>query len=190
MPKHPLTALVPYIRDELAPDERLRVALHVEECGECRELTASLAAISADLARWVEQMPAPDPSVYRVELARKLASRQTAKPRFWSPRFAWVSFAALSASAIALILMVSIHRQPSLPSVEQLSTENEISDAGIGLLRDYPVVSHLDLLENYDVIEHLNELPEADTQRGAAPAEADLDWCVLYGAGLVRSSSS
>jgi hypothetical protein len=67
-----------------------------------------------------------------------------------------------------LILMLNLHRQSSLPSVEQLTTESEISDAGIGLLRNYPVVTHLDLLENYDVIEHLNELPETDDQRHAA----------------------
>ncbi len=31
----------------------------------------------------------------------------------------------------------------------------------IGLLRNYPVVEHLDLLENYDVIERLDELTPA-----------------------------
>jgi len=71
------------------------------------------------------------------------------------------SLAAAGASAIALIVMFGTYSQPSVPPVEQLAIENEISDAGIGLLREYPVITHLGLLENYDVIEHLNELPEA-----------------------------
>ncbi len=169
MAKHPLTELIPYMRDELAPYERARVARHLEECAECRGLGDSLARTSADLARWIEQMPVPNPSVYRTQLAHKLAARIAGRP-LWRPRFAWISLAAVSACAIGLILMFSVHSRQVIPSVEQLATQTEISDAGIGLLRNYPIVSHLDLLENYDVIEHLNELPEVDNQRRAAPA--------------------
>jgi Putative zinc-finger len=191
MAKHPVTALIPYMRDELAADERAFVALHLEECAECRDLRDSLADVSADLARWIEQIPAPDPLVYRAQLARKLASRQVAQLHsWWGPRFAWVSFAAAGAAAIALILVLSIHRQPFMPSVEELATENGIFDAGIGLLRDYPVVSHLDLLENYDVIEHLNELPEMDNQGRAGPASADLDHYALHGVDRIQRSST
>jgi predicted anti-sigma-YlaC factor YlaD len=170
MAKHPITALVPFLRDELATGERARVAEHLEGCAECRELRASLAGLSADLSHWIEQMPAPDPVFYRAQLARKLAARQGTERRFRWPRMALVSFAAVSAAAIALLLTLGIHGQPNVPSVEQLATGYEISDAGIGLLRDYPVVEHLDLLENYDVIEHLNEMPEADDQDHASPA--------------------
>jgi hypothetical protein len=69
-------------------------------------------------------------------------------------------------------------------------TENGIFDAGIGLLRDYPVVSHLDLLENYDVIEHLNELPEMDNQGRVGPASADLDRYALHGVDRIQRSST
>jgi hypothetical protein len=189
MAKHPVTALIPYLRDELPTDERAFVALHLEECAECRDLRDSLADVSADLARWIEQIPAPDPLVYRAQLARKLASRPVAQLQSrWRPRFAWVSFATAGAAAIALILVFSIHRQPFIPSAEELATENGILDAGIGLLRDYPVVSHLDLLENYDVIEHLNELPEMDNQGRAASASADLDRYALHGVDRIRRS--
>ena len=169
MTTHPLTALIPYMRDELAAHERASVAYHLEECAECRDLKDSLAHLSTDLAGWIEQMPVPNSSVYRAQLARKLAARM-AEPRLWRPRLAWVSLAAAGACAVGLILTLSIHNRPVMPSVEQIVTATEISDAGIGLLRDYPVVSHLDLLENYDVIEHLNELPEVDNRRRAAPA--------------------
>jgi predicted anti-sigma-YlaC factor YlaD len=168
MVKHPVTALVPYLREELGDGERAYVARHLEGCAECRELSNSLAGISADLARWIERIPAPDPSVYRAQLGRKLASQQEPRQWFRWPRFSRVSMAALGVSAIALLAILSIQRQSRLPSVEQLATGNEISDAGIGLLRNYPVVSNLELLENYDVIEHLNELHDEDVQHHAA----------------------
>jgi hypothetical protein len=190
MAKHPVTALIPYMRDELASDERAFVALHLEECAECRDLRDSLADVSADLARWIAQIPAPDPLVYRAQLASKLAVHRRAKPQSRRSRFAWVSFATAGAAAIALSLVYSIHRQPFMPSAEDLATENGMLDAGIGLLRDYPVVSHLDLLENYDVIEHLNELPETDNQGHAAPASADLDHYALHGVDRIRHSST
>ena len=34
--RHPETALVPYVKDELAPAERARVATHLEGCDGCR----------------------------------------------------------------------------------------------------------------------------------------------------------
>ena len=190
MAKHPVTALIPYLRQELAAGERAFVALHLEQCAECRDLKDSLAGVSADLARWIEQIPAPDPSIYRAQLARKLAARQVAQTQSWrSRRFAWISFATAGAAAIALILVLSLHRQPFIPSVEEFATENGIFDAGLGLLRDYPVVSHLDLLENYDVIEHLDELPAMENQGHPAPASADLDQYVLHSSDRMQRSS-
>ena len=170
MAKHPRTALVPYLRDELATDERARVARHLEACAKCRELRDSIAEMSADLAHWIEQMPVPALSSYRAQLERKLATRQAPEPRSWRPRLAWFSIAAAGAGAIALLSMLNIRSRPIVPPVEQLATENEMADAGIELLRDFPVLTHLDLLENYDVIEHLNELPEANNQSDTARA--------------------
>jgi anti-sigma factor RsiW len=170
MAKHPVTGLVPYLRGELAPAERLRIGNHLAGCGECRQLSDSLARTSANLVRLIEQMPAPDPLVYRAQLARKLAARRSPQAGWWRPRFAWVALAAAGASAIGLLTTLAIGSRPMVPPVDQLATETEMAQAGIGLLRDYPVVSHLDLLENYDVIEHLNELPAADNQNDAARA--------------------
>ena len=140
MANHPVTALIPYLREELAAGERALIALHLEQCAECRDLKDSLAEVSADLARWIGQIPAPDPSIYRAQLARKLAVRQVAQTQsWWNGRFAWISFATAGAAAIALILVLSLHRQPFIP-FEEFATENGIFDAGLGLLRDYPVV--------------------------------------------------
>jgi predicted anti-sigma-YlaC factor YlaD len=169
MAKHPTIALIAYLREELPADERVRVMRHLEGCATCRDLKDSLARVTADLARLLDQMPAPDPLIYRAQLALKLAARP-AERGWWRPRLTWLSLAAAGAGAIALTLTLNIRNRPSVPSVEQLTDENEISDVGIGLLRDYPVVTHLDLLEDYDVIVHLNELPQADNPQRAAPA--------------------
>ncbi len=168
MSTHPQTALIPYLRDELNEDERTRVADHLRGCAECRESAESLAALSAELARQMERMPVPEWMSYRAQLYRKLAARgQTAERRWWHPGLAWGSIATAGVAVAALILVLTIRSGPSTPSVDQLAVENEMAGADIGLLRNYPVVEHLELLEDYDVIEHLDELPPVAKQDDA-----------------------
>lgn len=168
MSSHPQTALLPYLRDELDADERTRVADHLQGCAECRESAESLAALSAELARQMERMPVPEWTAYRAQLHRKLAAReQTAERRWWHPGLAWGALATAGVAVAALILVLTIRSGPGTPSVEQLAMENEMAGADIGLLRNYPVVEHLELLEDYDVIEHLDELPPAAKQGDA-----------------------
>jgi len=170
MPTHPLTALMPYLREELETAERVRVARHLAQCRECRDLMYALAAVSADLVRRIEQMPGPHSTAYQTQLSRKLAARLApVTQRSWPANLKWGLLGAASVAAIVLLLVLGIQR-PSMPSVEDLATDNGIADVGLGLLRDYQVVTHLDLLENYDVIMHLNELPQEDNQPRAAAA--------------------
>ncbi len=56
------------------------------------------------------------------------------------------------------MLALALSTGPRPPGVDQLEVEGALADADIGLLREYPVVEHLDLLENYDVIENLDQL--------------------------------
>jgi anti-sigma factor RsiW len=167
MSSHPQTALLPYLRDELDADERTRVADHLQGCAECRESAESLAALSAELARQMERMPVPEWTAYRAQLHRKLAAREQTAGRWWHPGLAWGSLATAGVAVAALILVLTIRSGPGTPSVEQLAMENEMASADIGLLRNYPVVEHLELLEDYDVIEHLDELPPAAKQGDA-----------------------
>jgi anti-sigma factor RsiW len=168
MSTHPQSALLPYLRDELDADERTRVADHLQGCAECRQSADSLAALSAELARRMERMPVPEWTAYRAQLHRKLAAReQTAERRWWHPGLAWGSLATAGVAVAALMLVLTIRSGPGTPSVEQLAMENEMASADIGLLRNYPVVEHLELLEDYDVIEHLDELPPATKQGDA-----------------------
>jgi anti-sigma factor RsiW len=168
MSTHPQTALIPYLRDELNVDERRRVADHLQGCAECRQSAESLSALSAELTRQMERMPVPEWTAYRAQLHRKLAAReQTTERRWWHPGLAWGSLATAVVAVAALILVLSIRSGPGTPSVEQLAMENEMAGADIGLLRNYPVVEHLELLEDYDVIEHLDVLPPATKQDDA-----------------------
>jgi anti-sigma factor RsiW len=168
MSTHPQTALIPYLRDELDADERARVADHLHGCPECREWAESLAALSAELARRMERVPVPEWTAYRAQLHRKLAAREeTAERRWWHPGLVWGSLVTAGVAVAALMLVLTIRGRPGTPSVDQLATENEMAGADIGLLRNYPVVEHLELLEDYDVIEHLDELHPAAKQDDA-----------------------
>ena len=73
--RHPETALVPYLRGELDGEEQARVARHLEGCASCREAAGSAAAAMHELARRVEDVPAPDLAIYRAGLYRKLKAR-------------------------------------------------------------------------------------------------------------------
>ncbi len=167
--RHPETEIAPYLRGELSAGERARVAAHIAGCARCRADAEAFAAVLKTLASDVAQIAEPDWSAYRAELHRKIAARrdhpQTSRSGWWSPRIAWVSMATagVAVAAVVLILTFSPRLQIGAPPVDQLAMEDAIGVTDIGLLRDYPVVEHLDLLENYDVIEHLDELTPTDT---------------------------
>src|SRR5688572_27063066 len=50
MDTHPETALVPFAKDELAPDERARVQAHLAACEACRRALADVRAVLVELA--------------------------------------------------------------------------------------------------------------------------------------------
>lgn len=155
---HPETALVPFIRNELAAIERERVAGHLEGCLQCRQEAESLQSTLAKLSARIDELPAPDWTVYRAQLRRKLAARTEPRARWWSGSVGWASL-GVAAAAAALALWFAIPGfRPSAPPEDQLALEQQLNVTDVGLLRNYGVVERLDLLENYDVIEHLDEL--------------------------------
>ena len=187
--RHPETALVPYMRGELEGEERARVARHLEDCPSCRQAVGDAAAALGELVRRVEEIPPPDPVIYRAQLHRKLDARQRAgagggaEPRWWRrPRIVGLSIGALGAVAAALLLIFTMHQGAGVapPPLDQLAAQDAAMQVGtmqeaamtgadVGLLRDYPMVEHLDLLENYDVIAHLDDVspsaPASDENR-------------------------
>jgi predicted anti-sigma-YlaC factor YlaD len=170
--RHPETALVSYLRCELSGEEQTSVARHLESCASCREAAEGAAAAIRELARRVQDVPAPDPASYRAELYRKLdtrgelAARGNAEPRWWRRRIVGFSLGSLGAAVAALILIFVMRQGARVapPSIDQLAMQEgtmrdaALTGADVGLLRDYPMVEHLDLLENYDVIAHLDEV--------------------------------
>jgi anti-sigma factor RsiW len=182
---HPETELVPYVRGELSADERARVERHLEQCAQCRKSVESSSAILSQLARAVDDVPAPDWTNYRAELRRKLSAAQAGTEGVrersrWRrlrtdvrlPVFSWPSMAMGAAAVAMLAIALVIHRgaAPGAPGVDQLELQQELSSADVGLMANYRVVEHLDLLENYDVIEHLDELPPGDRQNNETPS--------------------
>jgi len=163
---HPDTALVPFIRGELAALERERVAGHLEGCLQCRQEAESLQSLLTELSARIDELPTPNWSAYRAELRRKLVARTQPRARWWGSEwwngsFGWASLAAAAATAAIVIWFAvpGLHfPSPMAPSDDQIALVQQLDVTDVGLLRNYGVVSRLDLLENYDVIEHLDEL--------------------------------
>jgi anti-sigma factor RsiW len=156
--RHPETALAPYLRGELGIEESKRLQTHLEGCARCRDGLASAEAVMQEIALRVGQIPEPDWTAYHYQLQRKLNARVGERVRRWRPGLAWASLATAAVATSAIILAFALSSGPRAPAVDQLEVEGALADANIGLLRDYPVVEHLDLLENYDVIENLDQL--------------------------------
>jgi anti-sigma factor RsiW len=166
--RHLESEIAPYLRGELSAAKRARVAAHLAGCARCRAEADAFAGALKSLASEVARLREPDWSAYRAELHRKIAARrdrpQSSRARWRQPRLAWASMATAGAAVAALVLFLTFspRPQPGAPPVEQLAMEDAMGGADIGLLRNYPVVEHLDLLENYDVIEHLDEVTPTD----------------------------
>src|SRR5271155_4236560 len=96
---HPDTALVPFIRGELAAIERERVAGHLEGCLQCRQEAESLQSLLTELSVRIDELPTPNWTAYRAQLRRKLAARTQPRARWWSGSFGWASLAAAAATA-------------------------------------------------------------------------------------------
>lgn len=159
-PTHPEADLVPYLRGELSAEEGERLRTHLEACARCREELVAAESVLHEVSRRIEQIPVPDLSVYQRQLRRKLNARRAERVQRWRPGLAWPWLATATAgvATAAIVLMFALATGPRPPAVDQFEIEGALADADIGLLRDYPVVEHLDLLENYDVIENLDQL--------------------------------
>ncbi|HYA34742.1 MAG TPA: zf-HC2 domain-containing protein [Candidatus Binataceae bacterium] len=163
--KHPETALIPYLRGELDRDERSRVESHLQTCARCRASMESSASMLREISEKVAQIPEPDWTRYRAQLRIRLAARREQPQTWWRPAYSWMSLAAAGAVAATIVATIAIRPTQQLgptPPVDQLALEDAPAD--LGLLRDYPVVEHLDLLENYDEISNLDQFAPAPSR--------------------------
>jgi anti-sigma factor RsiW len=151
---HPETALMPYVRDELAPAERARVAAHLEGCDRCRVALADVRAVLGALA------PVPVPAEphwgrYRAELRARLAERSQG-PRWWQRPMP----IALSAGLAAALLLFTLLPPPmEKPATNLTQIEETTLGARLDMLKHYDLVTRLDMLDALDEIRQLDVVP-------------------------------
>jgi len=154
MARHPDDDLVPYLRGELPPAERERVARHLEECPDCKQDTELLRDLLGNLAHAIGQPPAVNWARYRAELSEKLEPRR--RQIVWWRRPMPV---ALSASLAGVLLLVAVWggREMSKGG-DAIGPDEVVMGQELGLLQDLRTVERLDLLEDLEVIRNLDGL--------------------------------
>lgn len=154
MDRHPETALVPYVKDELAPDERVRVAAHLDACDTCRRALADVRAVLTELAT---AAPPPEPhwGRYRAELRARLEARARG-PRWWQQPWP----IAVSAALAAALLLFTLRPTPfDKPASNLTQIEETTLGARLDMLKHYDVVQRLDMLDEMDAIRQLDVVP-------------------------------
>jgi anti-sigma factor RsiW len=155
---HPETELIAYLRNELPPASRETVARHLEGCDSCRETSAAFQALLDGLAHG-GAVPAVHWPRYRAELRARLEARTGQRRWVWwrHPLPVAVSAGLATALVVVALLAPSVWREER--RAESLNGfEEVVLGTRLDLLREYPVVEHLDLLENLDVIRQLDGL--------------------------------
>jgi len=154
MARHPDTDLVPFLRGDLPPAERDRVARHLEECPDCRQDAEQLRDLLGDLARSMGQPPTVQWARYRAELREKLEARR-GRRAWWSRPMPL----AVSASLAGVLLVVAVWGGREMSrGTDPLSPDEAVIGHELGLLQEFQTVERLDLLEDLDVIGDLDGL--------------------------------
>ena len=157
---HPERELIAYLKDELAPAARATIARHLDACGTCRQTADAFRKLLEGLA----DVPAPAvhwPS-YRAELRTRLQARTERRPWAWWRHPLPVAVSAGLATALVVVALLAPSARQEERRVRPAENLNGFEEVVLGtrldLLRQYPVVEHLDLLENLDVIRQLDGL--------------------------------
>lgn len=158
--RHPERELIAYMRDELAPPDRERVADHLQACADCRRTEEAFREALNDLGRSVPPPPAIHWGRYRAELRAKLEDRvhQGRRDRWgWWLRPVPLTVGAGLAGILLLFGIQSSFREARLPH-DLTAFEETLVGGKLDLLRQYSLLEHLDLLEDLDVIRNLDRL--------------------------------
>jgi anti-sigma factor RsiW len=152
MDAHPETAFVPYLRGDLAPEERARVAAHLAECAACRGALADTGAVLTALAE-APAPPEPHWGRYAAELRGRLASRR--RVLAWRKRALPLAAAGLAAALVVLTLRPAPVESPAnLTPLEETAL-----GARLDMLKHYEVVQRLDMLDDMDTVRQLDVIP-------------------------------
>ena len=154
MARHPDDDLVPYLRGELPPAERERVARHLEECSDCKEDIEVLRDLLGNVAHAIGQPPAVNWARYRAELREKLDARR-ARTVWWRRPMPLT----LSASLAGILLLVGVWGGHEISrNGEPIGPDEVVMGQELGLLQDLRTVERLDLLEDLEVLRNLDGL--------------------------------
>ena len=157
MARHPDTDLVPYLRGELPPAERERVARHLEECPDCKQDTELLRDLLGNLAHAIGQPPAVSWARYRAELREKLERRRAPAWAGWTWRLRPVQV-AVAAGFVAVLVYIGLPGYGAMPT-DPVLMENAVLASRLDMIDHLDVVQKLDILEDFDVIRKLDTLP-------------------------------
>jgi anti-sigma factor RsiW len=151
---HPDSDLIAYLKGELPPTDRERVAGHLAMCSECRSVHDDYREILAQLPAALGEPPAVHWGRFQAEVRARLEATGVAR----RPRRRWSAWAAVSlAAAAGLAALVIFMGGPPGPA-ELTSSEQVVLGRRLDLIQDIPVVERLDLLEDLDLIGQLDRL--------------------------------
>lgn len=152
---HPRTALIPYLRGELAATEHASVEAHLSGCAACRAERDAFAEILLDLRRSLPETPPVEWARWRAELR---ARRERRVRRRW---LAPVPLAVVSAAAAAgLVLAVWLGVERRATPVPPPTPEVVAVEPLLLLERTEPLVAELP--EDIDLIVQLDRLAGGD----------------------------
>ena len=158
---HPDRELTPFLRGELSPRERDRVAAHVDGCAECRRTLDDFRQLLHAFGRASAPPEVAWPR-YRAEIRAKLGARAAPSRSSWP----WPVPVALGAVLAGVLLLLAVRTPLRAPERHDLMAfEETVIGQQLDLLRDYPIIEQLDLLEDLDVIRQLDRLSSSHGER-------------------------
>jgi hypothetical protein len=172
---HPIEKelVMAYLDGELKPEQAARIAIHLDQCAECRELAAELRGVSSQLLAWRLE-PAPMPLSDAVTAALQESEKQIrsgspfqnqSRRLFWrnvlAHRWTWAAAGIVAATVCLVVLVLHPHYE----------TAPQLASRGFSgrVMGDYLAA---DKLENEKTSENLNPTPPPDqieTQTSIGP---------------------
>ncbi len=147
---HPIEKeqVMAYLDGELAPEQAARVAMHLEQCSECRELAADLRGISSRLLAWsVEPASKRLEDAVLAELSKPGQRKASARPeRNFPSGFAWKNLLRSRwawAGAGAAVLVVGLIAFSLQPKYQASVPGRWRSQNAIVALRDFEMTDQL-----------------------------------------------
>jgi len=159
--RHLAGELVAYLRDELSAEARLDIHRHLEGCPECTATLAAYRNVLDGLAASIPEPPALHPGAYWAELREKLEARRRGGRAWWAAPVPL----SLSAGLAAVLVLVTLYGTHQIREHRDLAAlEETVMGVRLEMIKEAPVMEHLDLLEDLEIIRQLDRVaPTAES---------------------------